>query len=52
MMQDLKFAQPYFFWLLLIIPIMILFYFLYLRRKSSQMRYSGISLFKNHDNFY
>jgi Ca-activated chloride channel family protein len=46
MMQDIKFAQPYYFWLLLIIPLMILFYFLYLRRKSSQLRYSGLSLFK------
>jgi len=46
MMQGITYAQPFFLWFLLLIPVMIFFYFLYLRKKSSQMRYSGFSLFK------
>ncbi len=46
MMQGVSFAQPQFFWLFILIPLMIFFYFIYLRRKTSQVRYSGFSLFR------
>ncbi len=46
MMPGVTFAQPYFLWLLVLIPLMIFFYFFYLMKKSSQIRYSGLSLFR------
>ncbi len=45
MINGITFAQPYFFWLLGLIPLMILFYFFYLRKKTSQITYSGLDAF-------
>ena len=45
MINGITFAQPYFFWLLGLIPLMILFYFFYLRKKTSQITYSGLAAF-------
>src|SRR3954467_10268170 len=40
----IRFAQPQFFWLLLLVPFMLAFYFLYLRKRRSHIIYSGTSL--------
>ena len=45
MINGITFAQPAFFWLFGLIPLMILFYFLYLRKKTSQLTYSGLDVF-------
>ena len=45
-MHGITFSQPFFFWLLLLLPLMILFYFLYVRKKTSQITYSGFDVFR------
>ena len=45
MMNDITFAQPAYFWLLTIIPVMIVFHIFYLRRKTSPMKFSGLRYF-------
>lgn len=46
MMNGITFAQPYFFWLLLLIPAMIVFQILYLKKKSARMRFSSFDSFE------
>ena len=46
MIKGITFAQPEFLWLLLIIPVMTVFYFFYLRKNASQVKYSRLSFFK------
>ena len=45
-MHGITFSQPAFFWLLGLIPLMILFYFFYSIKKTSQITYSGFEVFK------
>ena len=45
MINGITFAQPDFFWLFGLIPLMILFYFFYIRKKTSQITYSGFAVF-------
>ena len=46
MINGITFANPSFFWLLGIIPLLIFFYFFYLRKKTSQLSFSGFDIFK------
>ena len=46
MIQGITFANPQFFWLLLLIPAMAAFYFFYLRKKTSTIKFSGLNTFK------
>lgn len=46
MMNDIVFAQPGYFWLLLIIPVMIAYEFLVARKKKPQVIYSGFEPFE------
>ncbi len=46
MMNDIVFAQPGYFWLFLIIPVMIVFEFLVARKKKPQVIYSGFEPFE------
>jgi Ca-activated chloride channel family protein len=46
MMDHIKFAQPYFFWLFLLIPAMIAFYFFYLRRNQTHLRFPTFTGFE------
>ena len=41
MMSAIKFANPHFLWMLLLLPVMAAFYFLYLRHKTTRLKYSG-----------
>ncbi|MBK6397415.1 MAG: VWA domain-containing protein [Bacteroidetes bacterium] len=41
----MKFANPYFFLLFLLIPVMIAFYFFYLNKKRTQIQFSGFENF-------
>jgi Ca-activated chloride channel family protein len=45
MMNAIHFAQPQFFWLFALIPLMVLFYIFYLRKKTSQIKFSSLSGF-------
>ena len=45
MINGITFAQPAFFWLLGLIPLIIFFYFFYLRKKTSQITFSGFAVF-------
>ena len=45
MIAGIKFAQPYFFLLLLLIPAMIAFYLLYTNKKRTQITFSGFENF-------
>ncbi len=45
MMYGIKFANPYFFLLFLLIPVMIAFYFFYLNKKRTQIQFSGFENF-------
>ncbi len=44
-MYGIKFANPYFFLLFLLIPVMIAFYFFYLNKKRTQIQFSGFENF-------
>ncbi len=46
MMQGITFANPYFLWLLLLVPAMAAFRIFYLSKKTSQVKYSGTGPFK------
>lgn len=46
MMNGVEFAQPYFFWLFLLVPAMIAFQFLYLKKKRTRMTFSSFSGFE------
>lgn len=46
MMNDIVFAQPGYFWLLLIIPGMIAYEFIVARKKKPQVMYSGFEPFE------
>ncbi len=46
MMNGIEFAQPYFFWLFMLIPAMIAFQFLYLKKKRTRMTFSSFSGFE------
>jgi Ca-activated chloride channel family protein len=46
MMQDIVFAQPGYFWLLLIIPALIAYQWLVARKKQPQVVYSGFEPFE------
>lgn len=41
MMNGITFAQPYFLWLLILIPGMLAFYIFYYRKKTTRIRFSG-----------
>ncbi len=45
MMYGIKFANPYFFLLFLLIPVMVAFYFFYLNKKRTQIQFSGFENF-------
>lgn len=45
MMYGIKFANPYFFLLFLLIPVMIAFYIFYLNKKRTQIQFSGFENF-------
>ncbi len=45
MISGITFAQPAFFWLFGLIPLMIFFYFIHLRKKKSLIKYSGLMVF-------
>lgn len=45
MMAGIKFANPYFFWLLLLIPVLAAFYFFYLRKNQTHLHFSTFSGF-------
>jgi Ca-activated chloride channel family protein len=45
MISGITFAQPQFLWLLTLIPVMVAFYFFYLRKKTSPLTYSGFRVF-------
>ena len=46
MMNDIKFAQPYFFWLFALLPLMVAYYFFYLKKKKSPLTFSSLSTLK------
>ena len=46
MMEGIKFAQPEFFWLLLIIPVMIGFYIYFVTKRSAQLKFSSFENLK------
>jgi Ca-activated chloride channel family protein len=46
MIAGFTFANPEFLWLLLLIPLMVAFYFFYLRKKTSPLRFSGFRIFE------
>jgi Ca-activated chloride channel family protein len=46
MMNGIKFAQPYFFLLLLLIPAMVAFYIFYINKKRTQITFSGFNNFE------
>ncbi len=46
MMSDITFANPKLLWLLLIIPLMVVFYIFYLNRKTSPLRFSNFRTFQ------
>lgn len=45
MMNGITFAQPGFFWLLLLIPAMVAFQMFYLRKKTARLRFSSLKNF-------
>ena len=48
MMEGIKFAQPEFFWLLLIIPVMIGFYIYFVTKRSAQLKFSSFENLKGY----
>lgn len=46
MMEGIKFANPLFLWLLLIIPVIAAYYFFYLQKKTARLKFSGLQNFK------
>lgn len=48
MMSNIKFAQPEFFWLLLIIPVMIGVFIYYNQKKSAQLKFSSFEGLKGY----
>src|SRR5688572_12875598 len=42
----ITYAHPFFFWLLVLIPLLALVYFLFLNRKKPVVHYSSLSVFK------
>ncbi len=47
-MQGVTYAQPYFFWLLLVIPAMLAFHFLITQKRISKISFSNTGSFKNY----
>jgi Ca-activated chloride channel family protein len=45
MIPGITFAQPIFFWLLALIPLMVAFYVFYLRKKTSPLQFSSLRNF-------
>lgn len=45
MMAGIKFANPYFFLLFLLVPAMVAFYFFYLNKKRTQIQFPGFENF-------
>jgi Ca-activated chloride channel homolog len=45
MMTGIKFAQPYFLWLLLLVPIMVAFYIFYIHRKTARVPFPDFAGF-------
>ena len=45
MMNGITFAQPQFFWLLALIPLIVAFYIFYLRKKTSPLQFSSLRNF-------
>jgi Ca-activated chloride channel family protein len=45
MMEDIKFAQPQFFWLFALLPLMVAFHYFYLRKKRAPLTFSSLTNF-------
>jgi Ca-activated chloride channel family protein len=46
MMTNIRFAQPEFFWLFALIPLMVVYYFFYLKKTRTPVAFSTLSTFQ------
>lgn len=52
MTQSFEFVNPEFFWLFLLLPVLLLWYFLKRKRQTAELRISSIQGFKRGGNFW